>query len=355
MSEEELAQLQRQVQRERTARKEAERLLEEKSLALYRSNQQLQRERDRNQRYLDTVQTIMVALDTEGRITMINREGCALLGQPESALLGQAWFDCFLPQPAGVSIVLPLFLRLVAGDLQAGEKLSEYSILDTRGQQHLIAWRNAILTDTGGKIGGTLSSGEDITERKQIEDQVRQLAFYDPLTKLPNRRLLNDRLSQAMFASKRRGYYGALMFLDLDNFKPLNDTHGHVVGDLLLIEAANRLNNCVRKVDTVARFGGDEFVVMLSELDADKAGAASRTEIVAERIRAALAMSYELKIQQEGQAETTVEHHCTASIGVALFGKHEASQDDILKWADAAMYQAKDAGRNLIRFYDSKD
>ncbi|MDP2101274.1 MAG: diguanylate cyclase, partial [Methylotenera sp.] len=114
-----------------------------------------------------------------------------------------------------------------------------------------------------------VSVQRDITARKQMEEEVQQLAFYDTLTKLPNRRLLNDRLSQIILASKRNKTYGALMFLDLDNFKALNDTHGHVVGDMLLIEAAQRLTNCMRDMDTVARFGGDEFVVMLAELDED--------------------------------------------------------------------------------------
>ena len=156
-----------------------------------------------------------------------------------------------------------------------------------------------------------------------------------------------------MAASKRSGCYGVIMFLDLDNFKLLNDAHGHAVGDLLLIEAADRLKSCVRETDTVARFGGDEFVVMIGDLDTDKAEARSQAEIVAKKIRTALAMPYVLKIQHEGTAETTVEHQCTASIGVALFSKHEASQDNILKWADTAMYQSKDAGCNLIRVYDS--
>ncbi len=194
----------------------------------------------------------------------------------------------------------------------------------------------------------------DITERKQLEDQIRQLAFRDTLTKLPNRRLLNDRLSQSMAASKRSGCYGALMFLDLDNFKLLNDTHGHAVGDLLLIEAADRLKRCVREMDTVARFGGDEFVVTVGELDADESESTAQAGIIAEKIRAALAELYALKIQREGKTETIVEHHCTASIGVALFGKNEASRDNIIKWADLAMYRAKEAGCNSIRFYDSK-
>jgi len=116
----------------------------------------------------------------------------------------------------------------------------------------------------------------NIAERKRMEDQVRQMAFFDELTKLPNRRLLSDRLSQAMAASKRTGSYGVMMFLDLDNFKLLNDAHGHAVGDLLLIETAHRLKSCVREMDTVARFGGDEFVVMIGDLDTDKAEARSQ-------------------------------------------------------------------------------
>lgn len=188
-------------------------------------------------------------------------------------------------------------------------------------------------------------------EHKQMEDQVRQLAFYDMLTQLPNRYLLNDRLGQTIAASKRSGCYSALMFLDLDNFKPLNDTHGHVVGDLLLNEAAGRLKNCVREMDTIARFGGDEFVVILNELNADKAKATALAEVVAEKIRGALSELYQLTIRRQGKADAIIEHRCTASIGVVVFVNHESSQDDILKWADMSMYQAKNAGRNAIRFY----
>jgi diguanylate cyclase (GGDEF)-like protein/PAS domain S-box-containing protein len=204
--------------------------------------------------------------------------------------------------------------------------------------------------------GATLWHGfiMDITARKQMEEEVRQLAFYDTLTKLPNRRLLNDRLSQTIAASKRSKSYGALMFLDLDNFKPLNDTHGHEVGDMLLIEAANRLTHCIREMDTVARFGGDEFVVMLGELGEDKAVSITQAALVAEKIRATLSEPYQFTVSHDGQADATVEHLCTGSIGVVVFNGSEGSQEDMMKWADVAMYEAKEAGRNQIRFYAEK-
>lgn len=194
----------------------------------------------------------------------------------------------------------------------------------------------------------------DITERKQMEDQIRKLAFYDALTNLPNRRLLNDRLSQAMAANKRNKYYGALIFLDLDNFKPLNDRYGHPAGDLLLFQAGHRLKSCMRDMDTVARFGGDEFVIILAELNENKALSKLQATIVAEKIRATLSEPYLLAVNNNNdeESEYTVEHCCTASIGVVLFIGHEASLDNVMKWADTAMYEAKEAGRNQVRFYD---
>jgi diguanylate cyclase (GGDEF)-like protein len=168
---------------------------------------------------------------------------------------------------------------------------------------------------------------------------------------LPNRRLFDDRLSQAMAASKRGGRYAALMVLDLDNFKPLNDKYGHVAGDLLLIEVAVRLRGCVRELDTVARFGGDEFLVVLGELDVDRAESSVEAGLVAEKIRTSLAEPYLLAIKGDGIVDAVVEHHCTASIGVVVFIDHEKSQGDLLKWADSAMYQAKESGRNQVRFH----
>jgi diguanylate cyclase (GGDEF)-like protein len=195
------------------------------------------------------------------------------------------------------------------------------------------------------------SLAELVIERHRAEEQIRSLAYYDTLTKLPNRRMLDDRLGLAMGTSKRSGRYGALMFLDLDNFKPLNDAHGHAVGDLLLIEVGQRIVRCVRETDTVARFGGDEFVIMLVELDENRGESIVQAEQVAEKIRLALAEPYLLTIRQNDNPETHVEHRCTASIGVAMFINHESTLDEILKWSDVAMYRAKDEGRNTIRFH----
>jgi len=202
-----------------------------------------------------------------------------------------------------------------------------------------------------GEISHYVATMRDITERKAIEQEIHTLAFYDALTGLPNRRLLDDRIRQAMVASRRSGLYGALMFLDLDNFKPLNDTYGHDAGDLLLNEAAHRIASCVRGTDTVARFGGDEFVVVLSELDADGGESVIQARTIAEKICAALAEPYALEFRRKDGAEASIEHRCTSSIGVALFIDQKASPEDVLKWADIAMYQAKGAGRNRVHFH----
>lgn len=179
------------------------------------------------------------------------------------------------------------------------------------------------------------------------------MAFHDPLTQLANRRLLQDRLNQAMALSRRSACHIAVIALDLDNFKPLNDKHGHPVGDLLLIEAARRISACVREIDTVARTGGDEFAVILGVLDADKAVATSQTSEVAEKIRIGLSEPYLLNVTQVDATNVTIEHHCSASMGVAVFKSSEASMTDVLQRADAAMYRAKDAGRNAIRFHEA--
>jgi diguanylate cyclase (GGDEF)-like protein/PAS domain S-box-containing protein len=202
--------------------------------------------------------------------------------------------------------------------------------------------------DEAGKITHYVATMVDITLRRAAEEKIQNLAFYDTLTKLPNRRLLNDRLNQAMAVSKHSGRYGALIFLDLDNFKPLNDLWGHSVGDLLLIEVAERITTSVREADTVARFGGDEFVIILTELDIDKFKSTNMAFIVAEKIRLSISKPFQLTFKDEGAAEILVEHKCTSSIGMTLFIGQAATIDDLLQQADSSMYRAKDAGRNSI-------
>ncbi|MEI8031679.1 MAG: diguanylate cyclase [Comamonadaceae bacterium] len=235
--------------------------------------------------------------------------------------------------------------------LSTGKPLinKEEPYYDASGNQGWISTSKWPLINQEGEVEGLFGISRDITEQKKLENQIRRLAFYDPLTQLANRRLLDDRLNQAMAASKRSANYAAMMVLDLDNFKSLNDTHGHLVGDLLLVEVARRLIDCVRATDTVARFGGDEFVVMISELNTDKAQATEQAAGVAEKIRASLAAPYLLTVTLAGEQDKLVEHQCSASIGLVMFVKNEASQTELMKRADAAMYQAKDAGRNTIR------
>ncbi|MBZ0106870.1 MAG: EAL domain-containing protein [Sulfuricella denitrificans] len=197
--------------------------------------------------------------------------------------------------------------------------------------------------DENRQVSNYVAVFTDIARRKRSEEEIHQLAFYDPLTQLPNRRLLLDRLQQAMVVSLRSGRHGALLFLDLDHFKIINDTQGHAVGDLLLIEVAHRLMGCVREGDSVARLSGDEFVVVLENLSAKTNEAATQAEMIAEKILSELNQPYTLK---------SYECHSTPSIGISLFRGQQDNMEDLFRYADVAMYQAKAAGRNTIRFFD---
>ncbi len=194
-----------------------------------------------------------------------------------------------------------------------------------------------------GEIYALCGISTDITARKTAENEIRQLAFFDPLTRLPNRRLLLDRIEQALAASQRREQQGALLYIDLDHFKKLNDTLGHDVGDELLRLVGVRLRASVREEDTVARLGGDEFVVMIVALDADPRVAATQAETVADKILACFAAPFVLAGRP---------YRCTASVGIALFADRQNGIDDLLKRADLSMYQAKAGGRNTLRFFN---
>ena len=197
--------------------------------------------------------------------------------------------------------------------------------------------------DDQQRVSNYVAVFTDISERKQSEQEIHKLAFYDTLTQLPNRRLLMDRLQQAMATSLRSSEHGALLFLDLDHFKTINDTLGHAMGDKLLVEVTRRLKSTLREGDTVARLGGDEFVVVFEGLSPQQDEAAAQAEQAAEKICHELSQPYKLNKH---------EHHTTASIGICLFQGHLENIEALLKHADVAMYQAKAAGRNTIRFHD---
>ena len=258
---------------------------------------------------------------------------------PSEGFIGATRWD------SGVQGVSPAQWVLHRAVLEARETFHDFEMQRARSDGSLI-WvsiSGAPIFDSLGVFTGYRGTGREISARKQAEADIERLAFFDVLTGLPNRRLLIDRLNQAIASSARRGSYGALLFIDLDNFKMLNDTLGHQMGDALLMQVAQRLGECVRGIDTVARLGGDEFVVMLEELSETQAQAATQAELVGKKILIALNQYFELDGQQ---------HHSSPSIGVTLFFDHQQTVDELLKRADLAMYQAKAAGRNTLRFFD---
>ena len=197
--------------------------------------------------------------------------------------------------------------------------------------------------DMLGSVTNYVATFTDVTQIKDDKEAIVHMALYDPLTNLPNRRLLLDRLNHSLSSSARLGLGCALLFIDLDFFKNINDSLGHTIGDLLLQQVAERLISCVREGDTVARLGGDEFVVLLQDMSKQSIDPAAQTEIIANKILALLSQPFQLPSQI---------YKITASIGVAISNDHKLDPEDLIKNADIAMYQAKKSGRNKIRFFD---
>ncbi|GAB5606395.1 hypothetical protein TK5_24750 [Sideroxyarcus sp. TK5] len=291
----------------------------------------------------DSVPVMIWIAGTDRGCTYFNQVWLAFTGRPLAQELGDGWLESVHAEDR------QRCLDTYAAAFGARQAFTmEYRLRRHDGEYRWIIDHGVPNHDAAGNFIGFIGSCLDISDRHEMEALIRQMAFYDALTRLPNRRLLNDRLQQAMAASARSGRYGALMFLDLDNFKPLNDRHGHDMGDLLLGEVARRITACVRKTDTVARLGGDEFVVVLSELEGDRPSARQQALQVAEKIRASLAEPYRLQMRLPSGEMREVEHPCTSSIGLLLFGDHGTGADELLQQADTAMYCAKEAGRNRV-------
>ena len=230
-------------------------------------------------------------------------------------------------------------IDLLAAAGEVGVPMAEYNIVCADGHRKPIEVSGVFVE------GGRLITMQDLSERKAAEEEINLLAYYDPLTRLPNRRLLMDRLQQALATSARHQRCGALLMLDLDNFKTINDTRGHERGDALLLQVSHRLRSCVHEDDTVARQGGDEFVVVLEDLGDTPEEAAARSEEIGQRILTELREPYDIGGEP---------HHSSLSMGITIFSGVRESVDELLKRADLALYQAKDAGRDTLRFYDPR-
>ena len=283
-------------------------------------------------------QEAMMVTDTNGIVLRINKAFAETTGYSPEEIVGQT------PRLLRSGRHDEAFYRQMWESINlTGAWQGEIWDRHKSGNQYLKWLTISAVRNAEGGITHYIGTHYDLTERKKAEERINALAFYDQLTNLPNRILLVEHLNRSMAASLRSGSHGALLFIDLDNFKTLNDTQGHEMGDLLLKQVADRLKQCVRGEDTVARQGGDEFVVLLSDLGTSEPEAASTAESIAEKILEQLNLPYQIG---------HFSHHSTASIGVTLFSGNQSSVDDLMKQADLAMYRAKGAGRNIVRFFD---
>jgi diguanylate cyclase (GGDEF)-like protein/PAS domain S-box-containing protein len=283
--------------------------------------------------------------DAGGKILEVNAAFCRITGYSREEVIGKSP-SILKSGRQDAAFYQEMWQTLQAEGIWSGEIWNRRK----SGEVHPEILSISAVHDAQGVTQQYVALSSDITRRKEMEERIHQLAFFDPLTNLPNRRLLTDRLGQALLSNKRSGRYGALLFLDLDNFKPLNDTHGHSVGDLLLVEVANRLKSSVREMDTVARIGGDEFVVMLSELDEDVSLSEAQARGIAEKIRSRLAETYVMTKPGDNAQASVVEHQCGASLGGTLIEPGTSDMEAKMVKADAAMYQAKALGRNQVVF-----
>ena len=324
-------------------------------LLLYGLKQQLT-ERDKNTLLLSSFKAIVDYSDDaifsetlDGIIQSWNSGAEKLLGYVSKEMIGHR-MQALIPADY-FSQELEMRAQIAQGE-KVGNLETVYQHKD--GRLINVSVTISPIYDAANHVVAASKIVRDISERKLAEAEIAKLAFYDTLTQLPNRRLFYERFKLAVAASKRSQRFGAVLLLDLDNFKTLNDKQGHAAGDMLLCDAARRIEKSIREIDTVARFGGDEFLVLLSDLSADKAEAMVRAKIVAEKIRRALFKPYLLNVQQLDSRTINIEHQSTASIGAALYFDNEITVEDVLRNADIAMYQAKSNGRNQISVHVGK-
>ena len=289
----------------------------------------------------------IIITDINANIQWVNPAFCELTGYSEQECIGRNPAELCKSGVHDVVFYQELWDALLKGLPWRGE------IVNRRKSGELYYEYMSVTPVYGSpeKLSHFVAVKQDISERKQTEQMIRQMAFYDPLTQLANRRLLVDRLEHAIASCKRKQHYGALLLLDLDRFKTLNDLFGHDVGDQLLLEVGKRLKSLVREEDTVARLGGDEFVVLLVDLDKEVEIANIRAEQVANKIKDSISQPFQLEINKEQNVSSYFSYDLTVSIGISLFMDKESRGEAILKQADLAMYQVKHDGRNAVRRY----
>ena len=286
---------------------------------------------------LEAIPDLLFEMDAEGRYLSYRAVRTDLLAAPPGYLVGQKVSDVMPPEQA--SAVMSALREAAEKKFSQGVQLQ----LELAGETFWFELSVARKKTNVGEGARFVVLSRDITERKRAEMEIEHLAFFDSLTLLPNRRFLLDRLRRGLASGARRGRNGAILFIDLDDFKTLNDTRGHQLGDMLLIQVSQRLQACIRTEDCVARLGGDEFVVLLEDLSSDLQEAATEAEAIGHKILAEISKAFLLD---------SLDYHCSASIGITLFSGREGTVDELLKRADAAMYRAKTAGRNALCFFD---
>lgn len=290
---------------------------------------------------IDAALDCIITMNSEGKITHFNHAAEQTFGYRRDYALGRNLAEIIIPAAYRERHLAGMRHYVETGESRMLGKRMELTAMRSDGSEF-----PAELTITRiNREGPPMLTGflRDITDRKKAEDEIHNLAFFDPLTKLPNRRLMRDRLQLAVASASRSRKHGAVLFIDLDNFKTLNDTRGHDVGDMLLIEVGLRLRHCIRDADTISRLGGDEFVVVLNNLHEDAHIAGIEAEQVGDKLCQSLSQPYLLQ---------DFEYHSSCSIGIALFSDTDLSVDELLKRADTAMYEAKRSGRNAVRFFD---
>lgn len=287
----------------------------------------------------DMAQEGIWVLDADGYTTLVNDSLAAILGYEKEDIIGHSILD--FVEPSNRSRLQ----EAMATQATMKDSHQDYEFVSRTGRRIQVTIKTAELYDQFGDYTGRIAGIMDITERKRAEERIRQQVLYDELTQLPNRRMLNDKLSQEQARAIRHGHCGALLFVDLDHFKNVNDSLGHPIGDGLLIAIAERLRQVIREEDTLARLGGDEFVVLLPELDGEVPRAASMARNVALKIQAALAETFDVSGNKL---------NIGCSIGIALYPLDQDTIHDIMKQADAAMYRAKEEGRSTVCLFSKE-